>query len=214
MNILIADDHGLFRSGMRLAVQQFAEGGAEVHVVEAADWQAAILLLQQHPDLALALVDLNMPGMNVHHGLKNLLAAAETVPVVVVSSSDNLLDMKHALDAGAMGYVSKHEPIQLLIGALRLVLAGGVYVPPVLLQLSEKKNHKDSEALPFGLTPRQYDVLQALVTGKSNQQIADLLHLSEATIKAHLGAIYKTLRVSTRREAIQTVKAAGSQVAG
>ena len=212
MKILIADDHALFRSGMSQAVQQFAATGSEVHVVEAANWQSATLVLKQHPDLALALVDLNMPGMSSHEGLKGLLEAAETVPVVVVSSSDNLLDMKQSLDAGAMGFVCKHEPSQLLIGALRLVLAGGVYVPPILLQLSAKKNLKGSEQLPFGLTPRQYDVLKALVTGKSNQEIADSLTLSEATIKAHLGAIYRTLQVSSRREAIRTVTAAGSQV--
>ena len=202
MKILVADDHALFREGLRQVVQQLAPGcAAATQMLEAHDWQSALTQMAAHPDIALALVDLSMPGMESFAGLTLLLERAETIPLVVVSASESVLDMKRALDAGAVGYLVKSETAAVMLGALRLVLAGGMYVPPRLV-LSGKGNGR----LPFGLTQRQFAVLQALVQGKSNKVIAQDFDLSVATVKAHVSAIFKALNVRSRAEAMRVLE--------
>ena len=206
MKILIADDHALFREGLRQIVQTLAD---KADILEAYDWQTALAQVAQEPDIALALIDLNMPGMEAFTGLKTFLDRAETVPVVVISASESVLDMKRALDAGAMGYIAKSEARPVVLSALRLVLSGGIYVPPRLIQSPLSSQSDRDSTQPFGLTPRQFEVLNALVQGKSNKQIARDLNLSGATVKAHVGAIFKTLNVSNRLQAIRIAENVG-----
>ena len=201
MKILVADDHDLFREGMRHILVQLAD---QVEVLEAYDWQSALAQVAQNPDLAL--IDLNMPGMESFAGLEAFLVLAETVPVVVVSGSENLVHMKRSLDAGVMGYISKSEHSPVVLSALRLVLSGGIYVPPKLVQPHVQGQPNHAGSLPFGLTPRQYDVLKMLLQGKSNKEIAEEFDLSTVTVKAHIGAIFKSLQVVNRAEAIRVVE--------
>ena len=204
MKILIADDHALYRKGMRDLVQQLDTG--VIDILEAGDWQVALALMVQHPDSALAVIDLNMPGMESFGGLQIFIDQIETVPMVVMSASESPLDMKRALDAGAMGYIAKSETAAVMTSALRLVLAGGMYVPPKLIQSSSLAQLARSNGRPFGLTPRQYDVLDRLVQGKSNKEIAQGLNMTERTVKAHVGAIFKALGVANRQQAIKAVE--------
>ncbi|MGV8933747.1 MAG: response regulator transcription factor [Gallionellaceae bacterium] len=201
MKILVADDHDLFRKGMHHVLEQLAD---HVEILEAFDWQSALTLVTQNPDLAI--IDLNMPGMESFSGLDAFLRLAETVPVVVISGSENLVDMRRSLDAGVMGYIAKSEHSPIVLSALRLVLSGGIYVPPKLVQPATAGQANQSHTLPFGLTPRQYEVLQMLLQGKSNKEIAQALILSTITVKAHIGAIFKTLRVDNRAQAIRAVE--------
>ena len=147
MKILVADDHALFREGLRPVVQQL---GADVTMLEAHDWQSALVLMTQQPDMALALIDLTMPGSEAFAGLKTLLDRAETVPVVVVSASESVLDMKRVLDAGAMGYLAKSEMAGVVLSALRLVLSGGIYIPPRLIRSSSHRPQDRNAMLLFG----------------------------------------------------------------
>ena len=89
-----------------------------------------------------------------------------------------------------------------VLSALRLVLSGGIYVPPQLIQLPPRSGNR-AGAHPLGLTARQFEVLTKMVQGTSNKEIARVFNLSGATIKAHIGAIFKTLKVSSRVEAIR-----------
>lgn len=203
MKILIADDHTLYRKGMCDLIRQF-DAGAEI--LEAGDWQSAIAQMLRHPDGALAVIDLNMPGMDAFAGLRAFLEQIETVPVVVMSASESPVDMKRALDAGAMGYIAKSETAAVMTGALRLVLSGGIYVPPRLIQSSPTPGTQ-SNGRPFGLTPRQYDVLTRLADGKSNKEIGRELGMAERTVKVHVGAVLKALGVTNRR---QVAKALGN----
>lgn len=200
--ILIADDHALYRKGMCDLIRQF---DADAQILEAGDWRSALALLEQYPDSALAVIDLNMPGMETFEGLRAFLDRAETVPVVVMSASESPLDMKRALDAGAMGYIAKSETAAVMSGALRLVLAGGIYVPPRLIQSASLAPAIRSNGIPFGLTPRQYDVLKLLVQDKSNKAIAQELKMSDRTVKAHVGAIFKALGATNRQQVIKMV---------
>lgn len=200
MQILLADNHVLFRDRLRHIIQPLAE---HVVVCEASDWRTALEQLARHTNIALILVDLYMPGMEPFIGLKELLDCAKSIPTVVVSASENLLDMKRALNAGVMGYIAKSDTTSIMLSALSLVLSGGVYIPPKLIQLPSPGQAHPRSRLPFGLTSRQVDVLNNLVQGKSNKQIARDLNLSGSTVKAHVGAIYKTLNVTSRFQAIR-----------
>jgi DNA-binding NarL/FixJ family response regulator len=116
--------------------------------------------------------------------------------------------MQEALDHGAVGYIPKSESPAVILNALRLVLAGGVYIPPVLLR-SMQGSRPTTRSAAENLTPRQRDVLQQLIAGKSNKEIACLFELTEATIKAHVTAIFKCLGVGNRAQAVRLVKRLG-----
>ena len=202
MKILIADDHVLFREGLRQLLQQLSE---EVTVLDAVDHDAILRLAALHPDADLALLDLDMPGKVPLAALAALLSQSPTIPIVVMSASDDLDEVRRTLDAGAMGFIPKSETASVILSALRLVLAGGIYVPPMLMHRGGPGLHSGEP----GLTPRQRDVLQRLMMGKSNKEISRELSLSEATVKVHLAAIFRSLNVNSRAEAARVVEERG-----
>lgn len=193
MKVLIADDHALVRAGLRAQVVQL---DPQAQVVEASDWSAA-LTAAADPELSLALLDLRMPGSRGDQALTQLLRAYPGLPVVVISASDDVADMRSALSNGAMGYLTKSEPTPVVVAALRLVLEGGVYVPPALGGVRPQAPSSDAPTL----TERQREVLRWVVEGKSNEEIALLLGVSRATVKMHLAAVFRALDVTNRTQA-------------
>ena len=194
--ILIADDHGLIRDGIRGHLRGL---GNEIVIVEASDWIETIAAAAAHPDLGLALIDLYMPGKDALTGLAELISANCGLPVLLLSASDKLEDMRAALHLGAMGYVSKSETPAVMLNAVRLVLDGGMYVPPALAKLGAAVDAAPEPA-PI-LTARQLEVLRLIVEGKPNKEIARSLHLAHATVKVHLAAIFRALAVENRTQA-------------
>lgn len=203
MKILIADDHALFREGLRYLLAGLDDN---VEVFEAKDGAEALALVAAHPDLDLILLDLAMPGMDGFVGLRALRARVPAVPIVILSSSEEPTDIRLALDGGAMGFVPKSSGSEVMLGALRLVLAGGVYLPPAFLERSRAGKSPIMSAAPtlenLGLTARQYDVLRLLGHGKSNKEIARVLDLAEGTVKLHVSAILKALDAANRTQAV------------
>lgn len=197
--ILIADDHALIRDGIR---GQLRGLGSEVTTVEARDWTETLAAAAAHPDLELALVDLRMPGKEGFAALAELLRANPGLPVLVLSASEDVQDMRAVLRLGAMGYVSKSEPAAIMLGAIRLVLDGGMYVPPALAGPGfdglVAAHHPDPA---LDLTARQLEVLRLIVEGRSNKEIARTLYLAHATVKVHLAAIFRALEVENRTQA-------------
>ena len=199
IKILIADDHALIREGIR---RQLWVLGDETTIIEARNWGEATAAASAHPDLGLALVDLRMPGNEGLAALAELLRTSPGLPVLVFSASENVEDMRAVLRLGAMGYVSKSEPSAVMLGAVRLVLAGGMYVPSTLANLgidAQAAPHRPNPTL--GLTERQLEVLRLIVAGNSNKEIARTLHLAQATVKVHLTAIFRVLGVENRTQA-------------
>ena len=197
MTILIADDHALFREGL---VHVLASMAANVIVVQARDFDEALRIVTEERGLDLALIDLSMPGMEPYEGLKALRRQAPELPVVVVSALDERHHILKSIDIGARGFIPKSLGSRVLVGALGLVLAGGIYLPPAVIG---GEVMADAE---IRLTPRQRDVLVLLTKGLSNKEIARRLSLAEGTVKLHLAAILKTLDVTNRVQA--AVKAA------
>ncbi len=208
MKILIADDHELFRDGLRHVLEQLE---ADVHVVEASDYRQAIATAESEEDIDVVLLDLAMPGMPWGEGLQALRERLpSTVPLIVLSASDDRRHVLQAVNLGAAGFIPKTSSSRVMLSALKLVLSGGVYLPPALLEQSASAGGAgESPGAPFGaenaasfLTPRQREVLALLGQGKSNKEIARVLQLAEGTVKLHVTAILKALNVNNRTRAV------------
>lgn len=204
MKIMIADDHELFRDGLRHVLEQL---DGEVSIVEASDYPQALALAQSEPGVSIVLLDLAMPGMPWAEGLQALRQTLPaTVPVIILSASDDRRHVLQAVNLGAAGFIPKTSSSRVMISALKLVLSGGVYLPPALLEQAVEPGGLDA-VLPGGdaasfLTPRQREVLVLLGQGKSNKEIARVLQLAEGTVKLHVTAILKALNVNNRTRAV------------
>ena len=212
MKILVCDDHALFREGVGLALREL-DAGAKL--LEAADGAEALRQAQANSDLDLVLLDLSMPGTDGWTGLARLQKSCPTLPVVILSASEDPADARRAIDSGAAGYVPKSTRGAVLRAALQLVLSGGVYLPPHLL------SGDGSAALPGasslaqrrkraeGLTERQLEVLRLMSRGLTNTEIGNVLGVALGTVKAHVTAVFEALDVSNRTEAALVMRDLG-----
>ena len=209
MKILLADDHALFRDGMRYVLHKLDE---QAEILDAGNFPDALNAARDNPDLDLALLDLDMPGSDGAPSIRLFHMSYPDVPVVVVSGADQRDDIEQVMNSGAMGFISKMSSGQDMIHALRLVLDGGIYLPPQLLRHALGQVREDRRAWrtnEFGLTLRQMEVLQQLATGLSNKDIAQAIGLKEGTVKIHVAAIFQALRVSKRVDAVQAAQRLG-----
>lgn len=205
MKILLADDHPLMREGVR---QVLAQLEPPVEIIDADDYPCLFAHTAQHPDLDLAVVDLNMPGFVGMQGIAQYRSRFPDVPLVVLSASEAPHDIRSALEAGALGYIPKAVPAATMLAALRQVLAGDLYVPACL---GDGRLHTvapaDFDALQIhGLTARQLEVARLLAHGCANKAIGGMLSMSEGTVKVHIAAIFRALKVSNRTEAVLAIQ--------
>jgi DNA-binding NarL/FixJ family response regulator len=210
MKFLVADDHAVFRVGLVYLLQKL-DPGAEIS--EASNYAEALEIAERETDLDLILVDLLMPGIDGFNGISGLRDRAHAAPVIVVSARENPADVQSSLDHGAMGYLPKSSSSGVMLNAIRLVLSGGMYLPPALLGQQDAGSGSDflaaslaqprlSEKVARSLTRRQRDVMRLLSLGRSNKAIAQELNLAEGTVKVHVSAIFKALNVTNRTEAV------------
>ncbi len=199
---VIADDHALFRTGLRLLLSDSC-GPAEVR--EAASLPELRALLDEDGAVDLAVVDLAMPGMSGGGSIRELRQSFPQAPFVVLSGSEQRQDVIDTLAAGAFGYIPKSLDPEAMVAAFQLVLGGGIYAPTLLLtepiDADEPSSMVDPNVMAM-LTPRQYDVLRLLGKGQANKEIARALDISEGTVKIHLAAIFRVLEVRNRTEAV------------
>jgi DNA-binding NarL/FixJ family response regulator len=196
LHLLVVDDHLVVRVGLAQLLRSLREG---CEVSEAADLASAQAVLAARPDVALVVLDVHLPGLAPLQALHTLRGSHALVPVVLLSGDSDPDLAARALRAGAAGWLPKAADARVLLGALELVLAGGCYVPPFLLQ--------PASAAPEALTERQLDVLSELVHGRSNKEIARALGMAEPTVKGHLVTIFRVLRVRNRAEAVSAGQA-------
>lgn len=211
LKLLVIEDHALVREGMVQTLLQLAD---RVEVREAADCETGCTLLDQSDDFDLVLLDLALPGIDGLTCLGLFRQRYPALPVVIVSAYDDTHTVNRALKAGAAGFVPKAYSSDRLLDALHRVLDGAIYVPEqtlpanggVGLAVPAAKGVMPAE---IGLTGRQADVLGLMVKGRSNREIADLLGLSEGTVKIHITAIFKALGVTSRTQALVAVARKG-----
>ena len=214
MKFLVVDDHALIRDAMRGVLKEL-EGGAIV--LEAASARQAMDLIPQHPDLALILLDLQLPDRDGIEAMGELRELYPAISVVMLSAFNDRDNVVKALDNGALGFIPKTDSREILLGALRLILAGGIYIPPEILILGPAMTAASDSTTPakrpspaeLGLTARQVDVLALMMEGKNNKLICRALELAEPTVKNHVSAILKALGVTNRTEAVLAVAALG-----
>jgi len=191
---LLVDDHALFRAGLRMLLRTIR---SDAQVLEAATVDEAIAVAKLNADLQLCLLDLSLRGEHGLDGLQRIRAAAPDVAVVVVSGSEDVGTIHACIDAGAMSYIPKSLAPEVLVEALRRVLAGTVWLPEQIhaLQAAEPVSR------PV-LTPRQLDVMRCLSRGLPTKSISRELDLSENTVKEHITAIFRGLGVGNRTQAV------------
>ncbi|MGX9417977.1 response regulator [Vibrio sp. RC27] len=195
--IIIADDHPLFRNALFQSVHMAISGA---NLLEADSLAALLDLLTKDADPDLLLLDLKMPGANGMSGLIQLRNEYPDLPIVVISASEETSVVSQVKRHGAFGFIPKSSDMRTLISALNQVLAGDPYFPEGLNDINDDGN--DLSEKIASLTPQQYKVLNMLSDGLLNKQIAYELNVSEATIKAHMTAIFRKLGVNNRTQAV------------
>jgi DNA-binding NarL/FixJ family response regulator len=234
MKALLIDDHPLILSALQTVIRGV---GNDISVVAVDSAQAARLALAAEDDFDLVLLDLQLGDSNGFDLLVEFRDRHPSVPIVVVSATDRRGDVLRAIDLGAMGFVPKCASNDTLFEALKLVMSGGIYVPPMVMrtQMAAEPPSRLPPASPepgrfdvaagapgtkahpplaaLGLTPRQTDVMALLLQGQSNKLIARELNLSVETIKDHVAAVLRTLNVSSRTQAVLVVSEMSHQSA-
>jgi DNA-binding NarL/FixJ family response regulator len=208
LKLLVVEDHALVREGLLQTLKKLERG---VICDGVRDAEEAIALLEREGDESydLCLLDLMLPGLNGMGCLGVLRKRFPAIPVVIISALDDSNTVDRAMRAGASGFVSKSSPGEVLVRALRQVLAGEVYVPVSVHEdaaVQRKRRGNLPLAEEYGLTIAQMRVLEPLVQGKTNRQISELLGLTEGTVKVHVSAILKLLKVDSRSQAILLVR--------
>lgn len=217
MRILIADDHRLIVEGVKLKLAELGPDTDFVTAMDMAELRDAIHA-PEAASFSLALVDLAMPGVHGNEHLAEVIEHLPHAPVIVLSGSEDANLMKSLLAMGVQGFIPKAYSPEVMLSAVRLVLSGGIYVPPLLLQERVDGAGPAASAPPSPpasapadsleerlrklLTERQIDVLRLLSQGKPNKLIARDLGISEGTVKIHLAAIFRALNVRNRVEAV------------
>ena len=196
LKILLADDHALFRESLSLALARLSDD--EPEILQAEHGEQAISLAQDH-DLDLILLDLDMPGINGLNAIQALLDTQPDTPIVMISAHEEVHVINKALAKGVKGFIPKTTPADVTLSALRLVLSGGTYLPPQLIQQTLIETSEVDKNL---LTPRQVEVLKLLQKGVQNKNIAHQLDLSPSTVKVHIRRIFTTLGARNRTEAV------------
>lgn len=224
MNILFADDHAMVRDGIGLLLKQLDEQCTLYDCINFHDVKNALNLMS----FDLVIVDLIMPGMLGMQGVRYIRRSIPATPLVILSSSEEPSIVKQSLKCGVNGYITKSLCGSAFLHALKVVLEGDVYLPPEYSHLTssidskqcharqstiEEKDLSDTSILKSAktspLTVRQREVLELISSGNTNKEIANLLNMSEPTVRTHLTAIFKKLGVANRTQAAQKANKMG-----
>lgn len=212
MKFLIADDHELYLQGLELILRkEFST--AEISLSRS--YTDTLSIIEKQNDFNLIITDLAMPGANWLNALEKIHNRCPETPIIIISAVFDKEILQKTFDIGVSGYISKSSSNSLIVSALNLVLAGGMYIPPELMHSTPttaspiKEMIRDLEKIPEknennrNLTPRQLEILNGLSKGLSNKQIANQLNLSEGTVKIHITLLMRSLNVNNRVQAVR-----------
>ena len=203
MRVLVVDDHPLFQEAVLNVLRQL-DPDATIEVAPDCRHGFELASVGREPDLLL--LDLTLPGLSGIPALRTWRARHPGLPVVVLSAAKDQQTVLAAIGAGAAGFIPKSSSSEVILNALRLVLAGGRYLPPEVLSRSRGiAGASRSTALSvetLGLSERQAEVLKLIARGASNKVICRELGLAERTVKAHVTAVFRALKVTSRTQAV------------
>ncbi|MEI7710913.1 MAG: response regulator transcription factor [Rhodospirillales bacterium] len=208
-HILIADDHDLFRRGLRYALTDMLP---DARVTDADSLEKALEILAQHPEIALASFDLRMPGMQDGRALQEVRRQHPALPIAVLSAREGRQIILDTLGFGASGFIPKSLPAEDIVAAMHDIMDGRIYVPPNITAIDREDSTEPIRATtdpqilrkfdPSALTPRQREVFDLMVAGKSTKEMARTLDIAEGTVKIYLAAIFRMLDARNRVEAV------------
>ena len=200
ITLLIADDHPLYRDALRGALSLSLPA---LTLKEAGDLNTTVDILNNE-DIDLLLLDLHMPGSNDLFGLLHIRNLFPELPVSVVSGTEDTALISKIISVGALGFIPKTASAQDIANAVEAILDGDVWLPDNLSENVDEVNEEFSELADkvASLTPSQYKVLCYMRDGLLNKQIGFNLDIAEATVKAHVTAIFKKLGINNRTQAV------------
>ncbi|MCK1737542.1 response regulator transcription factor [Bradyrhizobium sp. 138] len=203
MKVLIVDDHALIREALCAVLRQLKR---EAVIFEASSSRQAVDTVEEHPDISLILLDINLPDRDGFSVLRELRDSYPTIAIIILSSSNDQDTVKRAFKLGALGFIPKTTEREVMLNAIELVFSGGIYIPSEILEepsprLTNKPTTPDF-LRGLGLTDRQIEVLALLMKGKSNKIIAKTLNMAVPTVKNHVTVVLKALGVTSRTEAV------------
>ena len=210
MKVLLVDDHALLRDGLALVMEREFIGLNLLQAGTLADTRSAI---ERHPDVQLILLDLMLPDGDGKSALSWLREAAPSARLVALSADESSENILAAISGGAAGFIPKSVQADAMLEALRIVLAGGIYLPTAALERRATPRAENGNIAmawkpaiqrpeDIGFSPRQADVLRMLIDGKPNKLISRELDMSESTVKTHLAAIFRKLDATSRTQAV------------
>ncbi len=206
MKILIADDHALFRDGLAMRLEEI---NPDIILHQAATFSQALKILDKETDINMVIADLDMPDMKWEDGIRELKSKSPNTSLVVISASEDIRNIRKILATGIKGYIPKRSDPKIMHNALKLILDGGTYIPPALIETSSEYTSTSHKNGGKTLTNRQSQVLDLIAQGKSNKQIAYEMGVSEATVKLHINALLRSLKVNNRTQAVVTAQKMG-----
>jgi DNA-binding NarL/FixJ family response regulator len=215
MKVLIVDDHALIREALHAVLKQLKR---EAVIFEASNSRQAMHIVEEHPDISLILLDINLPDRDGFSVLRELRDRYPTIAIIILSSSDDQDTVKRAFKLGALGFIPKTTEREVMLNAIKLVFSGGIYIPSEILEETTPRPTNKLAARDslkgLGLTDRQIEVLALLMKGKSNKVIAKTLNMAVPTVKNHITVVLKALGVTSRTEAVIKVGRMGWEKMG
>jgi DNA-binding NarL/FixJ family response regulator len=211
MKLILADDHTLFRNGLALLLKAHSN---DCDVWEGDGLDAALAVAEAHPDADVALLDLNMPGMDGVRGIRRFVESHPGLPLIILTGAEAQQHIQDVLTAGASGFIPKSSTPAVMLSAIQLVLSGGTYVPPQALSRApaaarSRVTSSVRERAQTQLTERQMQVLRLLAAGKPNKAICRELDIEEGTVKAHIATLFRVLDVTNRTAAASVARETG-----
>ena len=203
MKVLIADDHALFRDGLSVHLEQI---DPKAVIFQAGNFSQALKIAGDEKKLDLVIMDLDMPDMNWEEAIKDIKEKSSDARFVIMSASEDNRNIRKSLEYGVCGYIPKRSETKVITGALKLILDGGTYLPPTVIEAGSSagamSKNGSSSANGKKLTNRQSQVLELVAQGLSNKQIAYEMGVSEATVKLHINALLRAVGATNRTQAV------------
>ncbi len=207
MKVLITDEQSLFRDGLSLRLRQINQ---DITILQSSSILEMQQILSKEHNVDILILDIDLAQLNDSEIINKIKILSPNIKIIAISNSEDIRNIKKILSLGIKGYIPKKSDSNILSGALKLILDGGTYIPPVLLE--NNINYNDihtSSPLKKNLTNRQSQVLDLIALGKSNKQIAYDMGVSEATVKLHINALLRSLKVNNRTQAVVTAQKMG-----
>ncbi len=207
MKVLITDEQSLFRDGLSLRLKEINE---DITILQSSSLIDMQKTLSNEPDTDLVILDIDLADINTSDVINKIKTIAPNTKIVTTSTSEDTRNIKKILSLGVKGYIPKRSDSNILSGALKLILDGGTYIPPAMLNNNlDYSSYNNLNTFKKNLTNRQSQVLDLIAQGKSNKQIAYDMGVSEATVKLHINALLRSLKVNNRTQAVITAQKLG-----